>query len=95
MRIWKTNAATLTFLYLIAAHPEIQRKAQEELDRVLGSSHLPTFEDRKSLPYTDAIYREVLRWRPPLPTCVPHVTTEDDYYKGYYIPKGALMHQYP
>jgi len=86
-----TISAAGTFLYLIATHPQVQRKAQEEIDRVMGSSHLPTFEDRKSLPYIDAIYREVLRWKPPLPVCVPHVLTEDDYYKGYFIPKGTVV----
>lgn len=72
----------------MATHPEVQRKAQAELDHVLGPVHLPAFEDRHQLPYIEAIYREVLRWRPPLSICVPHVVTEDDEYKGYYIPKG-------
>lgn len=72
----------------MATHPEVQRKAQAELDRVVGPVHLPTFEDRYQLPYIEAIYWELLRWRPPLSMCVPHISTEDDYYKGYYIPKG-------
>ncbi len=84
----QTIAATSTFFYLMATHPEVQRKAQAELDRVLGSVHLPTFEARYQLPYIEAIYREVVRWRPPLSICVPHIVTEDDEYKGYYIPKG-------
>ncbi len=64
-------------------------KAQAELDRVVGLGHLPTFEDRYQLPYIDAIYREILRLRPPLSICLAHISTEDDEYKGYYIPKGA------
>ena len=84
----QTTAATATFFYLMAVHPAAQRKAQAELDRVLGHGHLPTFEDRYQLPYTEAIYRELLRWRPPVAMCVPHISTEDDEYKGYYIPKG-------
>lgn len=46
-------------------YPGVQRKAQEELDRVVGAGNIPTFEDRESLPYIDAIFRELLRWRPP------------------------------
>ena len=45
-------------------HPDIQRKAQDELDSVVGRERLPTFEDRPELPFVDAIYKEVLRWRP-------------------------------
>lgn len=41
--------------------PEVQRRAQEELDRVVGTSRLPTFDDRERLPYVNAICAEVLR----------------------------------
>lgn len=48
-------------------YPDIQRKAQEELDRVVGSDRLPTFSDRKNLPYVDALVREAIRWHPVVP----------------------------
>lgn len=48
-------------------HPKAQRRAQEEIDRVVGTSRLPDFGDRESLVYVEAIYREVLRWHPPVP----------------------------
>ncbi|KAF8959259.1 cytochrome P450 [Flammula alnicola] len=86
-----TISATGTVFYAMAIHPEVQKKAQEEIDRVVGSARLPDFGDRPSLPYTEAIYREVLRWRPPLPLGVPHCLSEDDYYKGYFIPKGTTI----
>ena len=73
----------------MTAYPEAQRKAQEEIERVVGRDRLPVFEDRASLPYTDAIFREVLRLWPPTPLIIPRVATEDDVYKGYFIPKGA------
>ena len=73
----------------MAKHPEVQRKAQAEIDRVVGSTRLPDFEDRPALPYLEAIYREVMRWSQVLPVAVAHASTEDDYYKGYFIPKGA------
>lgn len=43
-------------------YPEVQVKAQQEIDRVIGRDRLPTFEDRDRLPYIDAIVKEVLRW---------------------------------
>ena len=48
-------------------HPEAQRKAQDELDRIVGLNRLPTFEDREHLPYVEALVTEVLRWRPVAP----------------------------
>lgn len=42
-------------------HPEVYRKAQEELDRVVGSERLPDFDDRDSLPYLNAVIKEVYR----------------------------------
>jgi len=72
-------------------YPEVQRKAQEEIDGVVGTDRLPSFQDRQNLPYVDAIVKEVLRWHPVAPMGIPHMTTEDDVYEGYLIPKGALL----
>jgi len=71
--------------------PEVQRKAQEELDRVFGGPALPTVEDRERLPYIDAIVKEALRWHVVAPLGVPHRTDEDDIVAGYLIPKNALL----
>jgi cytochrome P450 len=71
------------------AFPEVQRKAQAELDAVVGRARLPTFADAPHLPYVRAAIKEVLRWRPAVPLGVPHKTTEDDWYEGMFIPKGA------
>ena len=73
----------------MVAHPEFQRRAQTELDAVVGRSRVPTFSDISSLPYLQAMVKEVLRWRPPLPFAIPHSTTEDDWYDGMFIPKGT------
>jgi cytochrome P450 len=72
------------------AFPEVQRRAQAELDAVIGRDRLPTFSDAPRLPYLSAVIREVLRWRPSLPLSVPHAVTEDDWYEGMFIPKGAI-----
>lgn len=71
--------------------PEVQRKAQEEIDRKVGADRLPGFQDRQDLPYIDAIVKEVLRWHPVAPMGLPHMATEDDICEGYLIPKGSLL----
>ena len=48
-------------------YPKVQRRAQEEIDRVIGSDRLPTFADRGSLPYVEAVAKELLRWNPVTP----------------------------
>lgn len=75
----------------MTVHPEVQRKAQEEIDRVIGPGRLPKMEDRANLPYTDAVVKEVLRWHPVAPMGIPHMSTEDDMFEGYFIPKGSLV----
>ncbi|KAF4612693.1 hypothetical protein D9613_011775 [Agrocybe pediades] len=69
---------------------DVQRNAQEEIDRVVGG-RLPEFSDEKDLPYISAIVKEVLRWQPIGPTSIPRIASADDIYRGYYIPKGAIM----
>ena len=72
------------------AHPEMQKRAQDELDAVVGRSRTPSFGDAPNLPYIQALVKESLRWRPPLPLGVPHTTTQDDWYEGMFIPKGTM-----
>ena len=48
-------------------NPDVQRKAQRELDQVVGPHRLPDFSDQPSLPYVDAIVKETLRWNPVVP----------------------------
>ncbi|KAI0264159.1 cytochrome P450 [Gloeopeniophorella convolvens] len=86
-----TGIAIKNFLLAALLHPNVQRRAQAELDVVTGRQRLPTFEDRPLLPYTDAICREVLRWKAVTPLAVPHASTQDDIYEGFFIPKGAVI----
>jgi len=48
-------------------YPEIQAKAQAELDAVVGRDRLPSFDDRANLPYINALCKELLRFNPPVP----------------------------
>lgn len=74
----------------MVAHPEVQARAQAELDAVVGRSRIPTFADRAHLPYINALVKEALRQRPVDPLGMPHVVTEDDWYDGMFIPKGTV-----
>jgi len=74
--------------------PEVQKKAQKQLDLVLGGSRPPEFEDRESLPYIVAVYKETLRWHPLLPSGVAHAVSQDDVVEGYFIPKGSIIFGY-
>jgi len=87
----ETTSTTLTWWALtMIAFPEVQRKAQAELDAVVGRDRLPTFEDAPRLPYMGAVIKEILRWRPVAPLGVPHAATEDDWYEDMFIPKGTI-----
>lgn len=83
-----TDSSLYMFLLAMVLHPEVQIKAQEEIDRVVGDSRLPDFSDREKLPYVEAVYLETLRWRPTVPLTLPHATSTSDVYNGYYISKG-------
>lgn len=71
--------------------PEVQRKAQEEIDRVVGRDRLSTLSDREELPYINAITKEATRWWPMAPTGFPHMATETFYHEGIRVPKGAYL----
>ena len=75
------------------ANPGAMKKAQEELDRVVGKGELPDFCHKDSLPYIDALIKELLRWSPPVPLSSPNRAMQDDVYRGYFIPRGATVIQ--
>ena len=55
-----TTASFLqTVILALVAFPEVQKKAQEEMDRVVGNDRAPTIEDVEHLPYIQAIIKEV------------------------------------
>ena len=60
----QTVSALYTFFLAMTLNPEVQKKAQEEISRVVGEDRLPTFADRENLPYIGALIKEVLRWNP-------------------------------
>ncbi|KAK7463681.1 hypothetical protein VKT23_007024 [Stygiomarasmius scandens] len=86
-----TTVSVLMSLFLaMTKYPEIQCKAQQQLDQILHG-RLPVFEDRPQLPYIDCICYELLRWNPVTPLGLNHFVSEDDEYKGFKIPKGTTV----
>ncbi|KAG2070199.1 cytochrome P450 [Suillus decipiens] len=86
-----TVAAIYSFFLAMTLFPDVQKKAQAEIDAVVGPDRLPSFADRNSLPYVEALVKEVFRWHAVGPTAIPHRVSEDDIHDGYYIPKGSLV----
>ncbi|KAJ7127635.1 cytochrome P450 [Mycena epipterygia] len=86
------TVSVITAYFLAAAkYPEVQVKAQAEIDAVIGQSRLPSFQNRESLPYIEAVCKELYRWLPIVPLAVPHRAMADDVYEGYLIPKDSLV----
>ncbi|KAH7923967.1 cytochrome P450 [Leucogyrophana mollusca] len=86
-----TGSVLLYFVLAMVLHSHVQERARAEIDAVVGKDRLPDFDDQPSLPYIEAIAREVVRWQPIVPLGVAHATTDSDIYEGYYIPKGATV----
>lgn len=87
-----TTVVVLTaFCLAMILFPRSQKKAQDELDALLADRRLPSLQDRRQLPYVNALVKEVLRWWPIAPMGFPHVADRDIIHGGYRIPKGAYL----
>ncbi|KAM6991748.1 uncharacterized protein LKV04_007912 [Tautogolabrus adspersus] len=87
-----TTANTLRWaLLLMAKYPKIQDRVQEELSRVVGSRPVQ-LEDRKNLPFTDAVIHETQRVGNVVPMSLPHKTTRDVTFQGHFIKKGTTVY---
>lgn len=82
-----------TFLLAMVLFPSVQLRAQNEIDTILGRGKLPSLSDKEEgrLPYVEAVVKEAMRWNIVLPMGVPHTCTEENEYKGYRIPKDAIV----
>ncbi|KAJ0065416.1 hypothetical protein NL108_010386 [Boleophthalmus pectinirostris] len=88
----ETTTTTLTWaLLFVTYHPHIQKKVQAEIDAVVGSSRLPSLQDRDDLHYTNAVIHEVQRMGNIIPLNVVHMTTKDTTLENYTIPKGVMV----
>ncbi|KAI9999631.1 hypothetical protein NQD34_018328 [Periophthalmus magnuspinnatus] len=86
-----TTASTLRWgLLFMAKYPDIQSQVQQELDREVGSRQI-CVEDRKNLPYTDAVIHETQRVANIIPLSIPHKTSRDVTFQGYFIKKDTVV----
>ncbi|KAL7920962.1 cytochrome P450 [Trichoderma austrokoningii] len=86
-----------SFIKIMDLHPEVQQKANKdniehfhiELDRIVGSSRLPTWEDQPNLPYVRALIKELHRYSPIFTFSFPHHVHRE--YRGYTVPNNTLL----
>ncbi|XP_075717051.1 cytochrome P450 2C5-like [Rhinoderma darwinii] len=85
----ETTSTTLRWGFLLMMkYPEIQKNVQKEIEQVIGLRQ-PQIEHRKQMPYTDAVIHEIQRFGNIIPAIVPHATTQDMMFRGYFLPKGT------
>uniref|UniRef100_A0A8C6LW79 Cytochrome P450, family 2, subfamily Y, polypeptide 3 n=1 Tax=Nothobranchius furzeri TaxID=105023 RepID=A0A8C6LW79_NOTFU len=88
----ETTSSTIRYaLSVLIKYPHIQEKMQEEIDSVIGKHRSPSMEDRKSLPFSDAVIHEVQRFLDMVPFSLPHYTLKNISFRGYTIPKGTVI----
>jgi len=86
-----TVSSLSTFFLAMLANPDAQKKAQQEIDSIVGRGNLPGFSDEDALPYVAAVVKEVLRWRNVVPFGIAHYLPVEDEYRGYRLPAGSLV----
>nr|XP_042699866.1 cytochrome P450 2J2-like isoform X2 [Chrysemys picta bellii] len=88
----ESTATTLRWaLISLVLHPDVQEKVQKELDAVLGPSQLICYEDRKNLPYTNAVIHEIQRYNCIAPIGVPRQCVKDTTLLGFPVPKESVL----
>ncbi|KAF8510932.1 cytochrome P450 [Hysterangium stoloniferum] len=80
-----------SFILAMALYPDVQLKAQAEIDRVIGQDRLPNFSDRPELPYIEKVLSELLRWARAVPLGIAHQLKSEDIYNGMFLPAGSIV----
>ncbi|KAF3708592.1 Cytochrome P450 1B1 [Channa argus] len=85
------STALQWIILILVKYPEMQARLQQEVDKVVDRSRLPTFEDRVQLPYVMAFLYEVMRFTSFVPLTIPHSTTADTSIMGHAVPKNTVI----
>ncbi|MCJ1231328.1 hypothetical protein MMC12_008005 [Toensbergia leucococca] len=86
-----TATTLLVFMQAMTQWPHVQRKAQQEIDSVMGEDRSPLWADSPNLPYVNQVIKEAMRWRAVAPMAFPHSLQKDDHVDGMFIPKGSTI----
>ncbi|KAJ7807024.1 cytochrome P450 [Mycena olivaceomarginata] len=86
-----TSSYIQSLVLALVAYPEAQKKAHEEIDRVVGEHRMPNLEDLEQMPYVRAVISETHRFRPIAPLGAPHATLATEEYHDFIIPKGTTI----
>ncbi|XP_044145179.1 cytochrome P450 2K6-like [Bufo gargarizans] len=87
----ETTSTTLRWgLLLMMKYPDIQTKVQSEIENFIGSAQ-PQVKHRQKMSYTDAVIHEIQRYGDIAPGSIPHATTKDMTFRGYFLPKGTIV----
>jgi cytochrome P450 len=87
----QTFGVISSFFSYMAQHPDVQAKAQAEIDTIVGPSRLPTLSDRPLLLYVNALISEVQRYSVVAPLGIAHTAQVDGVHNGYFIPKRSII----
>lgn len=85
------STALQWIILILVKYPETQVRLQQELDKVVDRSRLPSIEDQLQLPYIMAFIYEVMRYTSFIPLTIPHSTTTDTSLMGYTIAKNTVI----
>ncbi|XP_077141795.1 cytochrome P450 2G1-like [Ranitomeya variabilis] len=88
----ETSSTTLTYSLLLMKYPNIIEKIHKEIDQVIGRDRYPKMQDRRQMPFTDAVIHEIQRFIDLIPMGAPRKTTKDITYRGYSIPKNTNVY---
>ncbi|KAH6871591.1 O-methylsterigmatocystin oxidoreductase [Coprinopsis sp. MPI-PUGE-AT-0042] len=86
-----TISSALAVFLALAMNPEVQSKAQAQIDAVIGTERLPTVDDLDRLPYIRAFVKEIGRWHSVTPLALPHVSEKEDIFNGFRIPANTIV----
>lgn len=72
-------------------HPDVMKKAQQELERIVGLERMVEESDLPNLEYLDMVLKESLRLHPVAPLLIPHESLEACTVNGYHIPRKSRI----
>ncbi|GAB6019174.1 hypothetical protein CHUAL_000793 [Chamberlinius hualienensis] len=88
----ETSSRTMLWgMIYLTNHPEVQKKAQKEIDAVIGRDREPSYNDRSQTPYTVAMITEIHRIVSLVPMALPHRNMKEIKVLGYTIPKDTMI----